>query len=191
VNKDISNLPFLQQLGRQINQRLLDAQRISFDCALSAQSLERIVQPTVTEDGQRAPALRLGQPRVMALLSALTSFGHIPHGFTNKALRKQVADLLGSDRTPYGTNQMSYDLRRLRSKGIIWRIPNSHRYQLTTYGRKVALFFTKLDARIFRQFLAAIDDSQPIPLPLAAAFEQVEQAVAELVNRAHLAPSAA
>jgi len=64
-------------------------------------------------------------------------------------------------------------------------------YQLTTYGRKVALFFTKLDSRIFRQFLAAIDDSQPIPLPLAAAFEQVEQAVAELVNRAHLAPSAA
>jgi hypothetical protein len=191
VNKDISNLPFLQQLGRQINRRLLDAQRISYDCVLSGQSLERIVQPTVTADGQRAPALRLGQPRVMALLSALTSFAHIPRGFTNKILRKQVADLLGSDSTPYGTNQMSYDLRRLRNKGIIWRIPDSYRYQLTTYGRKVALFFTKLDARIFRHFLAATDSSQPIPLPLALAFEQVEQAVTELVNHAHLAPSAA
>ena len=191
VNKGISNLPFLQQLGRQINRRLLDAQRISFDCALSGQSLERIVQPTVTEDGQRAPALRLGQPRVMALLSALTSFAHIPRGFTNKILRKQVADLLGSDHTPYGTNQMSYDLRRLRKKGIIWRIPSSYRYQLTTYGRKVALFFTKLDARVFRRFLAAIDDAQPVPLPLATAFEQVEQAVAELIDHAHLAPSAA
>ena len=191
VNKDISNLPFLQQLGRQINRRLLDAQRISYDCVLSGQSLARIVQPTVTADGQRAPALRLGQPRVMALLSALTSFAHIPRGFTNKILRKQVADLLGSDSTPYGTNQMSYDLRRLRNKGIIWRIPDSYRYQLTTYGRKVALFFTKLDARIFRHFLAATDSSQPIPLPLALAFEQVEQAVTELVNHAHLAPSAA
>jgi hypothetical protein len=191
VNKDISNLPFLQQLGRQINRRLLDAQRISYDCILSGQSLARIVLPTVTADGQRAPALRLGQPRVMALLSALTSFAHIPRGFTNRILRKQVADLLGPDGTPYGTNQMSYDLRRLRKKGIIWRIPSSYRYQLTTYGRKVALFFTKLDARIFRQFLAAIDDSQPIPLPLAAAFEQVEQAVAELIDHAHLAPSAA
>ena len=149
------------------------------------------MQPTVTEDGQRAPALRLGQPRVMALLSALTSFAHIPRGFTNRILRKQVADLLGPDGTPYGTNQMSYDLRRLRKKGIIWRIPSSYRYQLTTYGRKVALFFTKLDARIFRHFLAATDSSQPIPLPLALAFEQVEQAVTELVNHAHLAPSAA
>lgn len=191
IGKDISNLPFLQQLGRQINRRLLDAQRISYDCVLSAQSLNRIVQPTVTDDGQRAPALRLGEPRVMALLSALASFAHILNGFTNKTLREQVADLLGPDHTSYNTAQMSYDLRRLRLKGIIWRIPNSYRYQLTTYGRKVAVFFTKLDTRIFRQFLAALDPSQPIPLLLAVALEQVEQAVDQLVNHANLSPSAA
>ena len=191
VGKDISNLPFLQQLGRQINRRLLDAQRISYDCVLSAQSLARIVQPTATDDGQRAPALRWGEPRVMALLSALTSFVHIPHGFTNKTLREQVADLLGSDRASYGAAQMSYDLRRLRLKGMIWRIPDSYRYQLTTYGRKVALFFAKLETRVFRQFLAALDTSQALLSPLAAALEQVEQAVAQLVNHACFAPSAA
>jgi hypothetical protein len=191
IGKDISNLPFLQQLGRQINRRLLDAQHISYDCVLSAQSLERIVQPTITDDGQRAPALRLGQPRVMALLSALTSFVHIPMGFTNKTLREQVADLLDSDHKSYGAAQMSYALRRLRLKGIIWHIPDSYRYQLTTYGRKVAVFFAKLGTRIFRRFLAALDPTQPIPLPLAAALEQVEQAVAQLVNHANLSPSAA
>ncbi len=127
----------------------------------------------------------------MAVLNALTSLVHIPHGFTNQSLRQQVADLLGTHQAAYGSAQMSYDLRRLRLKGIIWRIPNSYRYQLTTYGRKVALLFTKLDARIFRQVFAAIDTSQPVPLPLATALEQVEQAVAELVNHAHLAPSVA
>ena len=68
---------------------------------------------------------------------------------------------------------------------------HSYRYQLTTYGRKVALFFTKSDARVFHQFLAAVDTPQPIPLPLAAAFEQIGQAIAELAKHAHLAPSAA
>jgi len=169
VGKDISNLPFLQQLGRQINRRLLDAQHISYDCVLSAPSLERIVQPTVTDDGQRAPALRLGQPRVMALLNALTSFVHIPHGFTNQSLRQQIADLLEPDQATYRAAQMSYDLRRLRLKGLIWRVPNSYRYQL---GRKVALLFSKLDARIFRRALAALDPSLPIPLPLTIALEQ-------------------
>jgi hypothetical protein len=191
VGKDISHLAFLQQLGRQINRRLLDAQRISFDCTLSAQSIERIVQPTVTPDGQRAPGLPLGQPRVMAMLNALTSFVHIPHGFTNQSLRQQVADLLGGDQVGYTVTQMSYDLRRLRLKGIIWRIPKSYRYQLTTYGRKVALLFSKLDTRIFRHLFAALDVSQLVPLPLAAALEQVEQAFAELVNHAQLAVSAA
>ncbi|MEJ5315338.1 MAG: hypothetical protein WHS45_13335 [Anaerolinea sp.] len=189
--KDITNLPFLQQLGRQINRRLLDAQHISYDCVLSAQSLERIVHPTVTDDGQRAPALRLGEPRVMALLSALTAFVHIPSGFTNHTLREQLADLLDADHQPYTAAQMSYDLRRLRLKGIIWRIPNSYRYQLTTYGRKVAVFFSKLETRVFRQFLAALDPAQPVPLPLASALEQVEQAVAQLVEYAHLSPAAA
>ena len=191
LGKDLSNLPFLQQLGRQTNRRLLDAQRISYDCVLSASSLERIVQPTVTADGQRVPALPLGQPRIMALLNALTSFEHIPHGFTNQTLRQQIADLLGSTPATYGTTQMSYDLRRLRLKGIIWRIPNSYRYQLTTYGRKVALLFSKLASRIFRPVLAALDPTQPIPLPLTAALDQLEQALAELVNHAYFGPAVA
>jgi hypothetical protein len=190
IGKDISNLPFLQQLGRQINRRLLDAQHISFNCVLSAQSLARIVQPTVTDDGQRASALRLGQPRVMAIFNALTSFVHIPHGFTNQTLRTQVADLLTSEMT-YSSTQMSYDLRRLRLKGFIWRIPNSYRYQLTTYGRKVALLFSKVAARVFRPALAALDPAQPLFTPVAEALQQLEQAIADLVNDAHLQPTLA
>jgi hypothetical protein len=62
VQKDISNLAFLQKLGRQINQRLQDAQHISFTCALSGQSLQRLVQPTVTDDG---PSLMtVNEPRL-------------------------------------------------------------------------------------------------------------------------------
>jgi len=190
IGKDISNLSFLQHVGRQINRRLLDAQQISFNCVLSEQSLARIVQPTVTDDGQRASALRLGQPRVMAILNALTSFVHIPHGFTNQTLRHQMADLLGSEPT-YGPAQMSYDLRRLRLKGFIWRIPNSYRYQLTTYGRQVALLFSKVAARVFRPALAALDPVQPLSTPVAEALQQLEQALADLVNEAHLQPALA
>ena len=58
-----------------------------------------------------------------------------------------------------------------------------------TRGRKVALLFSKLDARIFRRALAALDPSLPIPLPLATALEQVEQAIEALVNHAHLEPA--
>ena len=189
VNKDISNLPFLQQLGRQINRRLLDAQQVSFACTLSAQSLERLVLPTVNPDGQPAPALRLGQPRVMALLNALTSFAHIPQGLTNRSLRIQVADLLGLDPDRYTAAQMSYDLRRLRLKGIIWRLPDSYRYQLTTYGRQVALLLSKLHTRIFRPTFAALDPEQPLPSAFRDALLQLNRILDDLVDQAAIGVS--
>jgi hypothetical protein len=86
---------------------------------------------------------------------------------------------------------MSYDLRRLRLKGFIWRIPNSYRYHLTPYGRKVALLFSKVAARVFRPALAALDPAQPLSTPVAEALQQLELAIADLVNEAHLQPTLA
>jgi hypothetical protein len=186
VKKGLANLPYLQKLGREINRRLLDVQRVSHDCHLSQQSVERVVQPTVTPDGQRAPGLRFGQPRVMALFAALTLFVPATYGFTHRTLRPHVADLLGVDRETYTTHQMSYDLRRLRLKGIIWRVPHSHRYVLTPYGRKAALFFTRLQARVFRPGFATWDPADPIPGPLAQALEQVDREIDHLIDNAHL-----
>ncbi len=67
----------------------------------------------------------------------------------------RVADLQGSAHDQYTTGQLTYDLRRLRLKGIIWRVPSSQRYLLTPYGRKVAFFFTRLHARVFQPGFAA------------------------------------
>jgi hypothetical protein len=185
VRKDLANLPFLQRIGREINRRLLDVQRISHNCHLSQESVERVVLPTVTPDGQRAPGLRFGQSRTMALLAALTLFVHNTYGFRHPDLLPQVADLLGSD---YSAHQLTYDLRRLRLKGMIWRVPNSHRYLITPYGCKVALFFTRLHALVFRPGFAALDPSVPIPAPLAEALAAVEREVENLIDQAHVVP---
>jgi hypothetical protein len=82
-----------------------------------------VVQPAVTDDGKKAPGLKFGQPRVMALLAALTMFHHLLDGFRNHDLRKQVADLPGVTLSEYTLHQMTYDLRRLRLKGLIYRPP--------------------------------------------------------------------
>jgi hypothetical protein len=185
VGRLLVNLPFLQKIGREVNRRLLDVQRISHNCHLSQESVERVVQPTVTQDGQRAPGLRFGQARTMALLAALTLFVHYTCGFRHQAIRARVADLLGTDYSPH---QLSYDLRRLRLKGMIWRIPHSQRYLLTPYGLKVALFFTRLHARVFRPGFAAMDPAATIPSPLAKALTEVEREIENLIQDANLAP---
>jgi hypothetical protein len=79
----------------------------------------------------------------MALLACLCCHTHLFAGLTNKTLRALIAGLIPG----YNTRQMTYDLRRLRRKGFIQRIPHSQRYQLTSEGRRLAVFFTKCAAR--------------------------------------------
>jgi hypothetical protein len=167
VNKGLSNLPYLQKIGRQINRRLLEVERVSHNSGLSGDSIQRVVEPTVTEDGKKAPGLKFGQPRVMALLLAFTLFHHLIDGFRNHELRQHVADLLGVNIAEYTSNQMTYDLRRLRLKGLIYRPPGTNRYFVTPYGWKVARLFTRLETRVFRPAMAMFTSNDAVlPFPL-------------------------
>ena len=185
INKGISHLPYLQQIGRHINRRLLEVERVSHNCGLSADSIQRVVQPTVTEDGEKAPGLRFGNPRVMALFVALTLFQHLINGFRNRDLRQHVAALLGTGPEDYTLNQMTYDLRRLLRKGIIYRQQGTNRYFLTPHGWKVSRLFARLEARVFRPALAAFgDDVIGLPPPLRTALHRVDSELDALIEQA-------
>jgi hypothetical protein len=185
VNKGLSNLPYLRKIGREINRRLLEVERVSHNSGLSGDSIQRVVQPTVTDDGEKAPALKFGQPRVMALLMALTLFQHLIDGFHNRDLRALVADLLGVTSEQYTASQMTYDLRRLRLKGLIFRPPKTHRYFLTPYGWKIARLFTRLEARVFRPAVATFTGNDAVlPFPLRASLNRVDSQLDELIYAA-------
>ena len=65
-------------------------------------TLAQVTRPSTTADGLHAPALCFGDPRVMAILSALLLFCHVLAGFRNRDLVALVGSLL--DR-PYSARQ--------------------------------------------------------------------------------------
>jgi len=191
VNKGLANLPYLQKIGRQINRRLLEVERVSHNSGLSGDSIQRVVQPAVTEDGKKAPGLKFGQPRVMAVLLALTLFHHLIDGFRNQDLRQQVADLMGVTLAEYTPNQMTYDLRRLRLKGLIYRPPKTNRYFVTPYGWKVARLFSRLEARVFRPAMAMFTANDAVlPFSLRQALDRVDTQLDTLIYDAFPFPKA-
>jgi hypothetical protein len=117
----------------------------------------------------------------MALVGALCITLNAVTGFTNRSLRAQVAGLLGS---PYGPAQMTYDLRRLRRKGLIRRRPRSNSYALTADGVHVAIFYTKVYSRLLRPLLA--DDHPPASRELRQALRVVDTHLVAASDRAHL-----
>jgi hypothetical protein len=107
-------------------------------------------------------------------------------GLTNKSLRELIAGLIPG----YSARQMTYDLRRLRRKGLIRRVPRSQRYEITDHGRRIAAFFTKTYTRILNPALAELDPSLPDEIaqqsPLARAWHAYEHALDARINDAQL-----
>lgn len=181
----LEHLPELIAKTRDVNRRMLDTMRAGQGCVLASPAFERIAQPTLTEDGRRAPALRFGDPRVMALTGALTLALFSACGFTNKSLRALTARLLG---TAYSTSQMTYDLRRLRLNGLIQRIEGTHTYTLTPQGQRIAVFYSKLHQRLLRPLTAA--DQPQAPPDLRRAMTDIDRHVDDYINQARLKPTA-
>jgi hypothetical protein len=181
------HLDELQTKARDVNRRLLDTERVGQGCVLASPAFERVAQSTLTEDGRRSPALRFGDPRVMALLGALC-VGLNALGFTNRSLRAQVSHLLGVPTTGYTVNQASYDLARLRLNGLIERRPGTNTYHLTPDGQRVAIFYTKVHDRLLRPLIAA--DAPPAPVELRNAMRVVDRHVRGYTDHARLGNAA-
>ncbi len=130
------------------------------------------IETVVNDPGDLGVKRRVGhlgelRERVVALLGALSLTLHQLVPFANADLRSAVERLWGR---PYSSSQMSYDLRRLRAKGLIRRIERSHRYATTPEGTTVALLFTKSYQRFVRPLLAI--DAADAPATTAPAVRQ-------------------
>ncbi len=183
VGKRLKNLPHLREIGFGANRRLLEIQRLSCDCAIGEAAFTRIQRPAIVQ-GQRVSALRFGEPRTQALLGALVTFGLNARPFTAADFKPHLAQLL--DIPPAGLSQgrLSYELRRLRQRGLIERLPKTHRYRLTPFGLRVAVFYSRLHGHLFRPALSILMAGDvPAPSRLRAAFTAIDQVLADQAKR--------
>ncbi len=184
IGKRLSNLSALRQIGFQANRRLLDVQRISHDCTIGEATLREMNEPLVV-NGQRTSALRFTNEQVQALLMAMLVFRLLPRGFSNRELRNNWAPLHGKDPANITPGQMTYQLRRLRLRGLIDRIPKSHRYRVTDQGLRLALFCTRVYSRVLRPGLARIMDDAD-ESELGRSFRRLQQAMDAHVEAARI-----
>jgi hypothetical protein len=159
IGKGLGNLPALREIGFSANRRLLGVQRLDHDPIVGTRDLHDLTEPVITDQGSRIPGLPLGQTRSHALLSALLTFRTQIVGFTNRDLRMLTAELRGLDPATVTAGQATYDLRRLRSHGLIERRPHSNRYRVTDHGLRTAMLITRVHDRLLPTALAHQTDT--------------------------------
>jgi hypothetical protein len=164
VGRALPNLPRLRAMGDAINARMLTHERSGEEARLAGGELGDLVLPR-RAGNQRIPALRFGDPRVIALFAALVQLAFQAAGFRHAQLRRSVAALLGCGPEEYSRAQMTYDLSRLAAHRLIEREPGTHRYRVTDDGLRIAAFLSKLNDRIIAPVLARATAAAPPPHP--------------------------
>jgi hypothetical protein len=90
-------------------------------------------------------------------MHALVCFAHIAAGntFTTAELYPYVLAALEMSADQYSLASLRYDLRKLRAKDLVEKLPKSRRYRLRPQGYSICLVFLKLFERVYSPLTAA------------------------------------
>ena len=148
LRKGVADLHRLTQVSQAANDRYADALAAA-DCSESVATLaSRLTQP-VTHRSRRVRGLRPWPGGDLPLLRAVNEGDHLLNGFRNRDLRARLYAKPTDDHAEQRRRSARVGrlLRLLRAHGLIKKIPKTHRYQMTEFGRRVVTaLLTALDA---------------------------------------------
>ena len=163
VGKSVEHLPRLRQVMAAINERYLTTQQDVLETYIDRGHLARLREATVSPSGRRTPGLKLDDPRLLAVMQAVTRFVHLARGgsFRTRDLHQSAAEALGRTTETYRLGQLRYDLAKLRAKGLVLKVVGTQTYRLTEAGFRICVLFLKLFHRVYAPLTAAALD--PVP----------------------------
>jgi hypothetical protein len=153
LRKGVADISLRAQVSQEVNERLMDEVSTFSDQTPLTDLLAPYVRGR-TRQGRRVRALDIsGKDR--ELLQAIGDSNFAVSGITNVALRKKLCC------TPWGAGRtdkqlsarVSRHLRLLRDHGLIRKLPNRHRYQLTDKGRQLTTALNAMLATSTEQLL--------------------------------------
>lgn len=184
INKEIGNLPKVAKALRASNERFAEQQAEALNVEPDVALLEELAQSTM-KGARKVPGIRIDQDRVIRLLEVLMQSACAIGGLTSRELHQAVCELSGIDADTYTLNQLRYDLRKLVGHRLVERIKGSHRYLLTTKGRKVAAMMVLTRNRILRPVAGSLFGKKVNPnwkpaSKLQKAYREVDRAFSTL-----------
>jgi hypothetical protein len=138
MRKGIADLPRRAHLSQAANERYLEALAAVSDDATLSELTKDICRPVMYQ-GKRFRSLRLWEPHDLKLFETVTKGEFLISGFRNR----DIAQILFPEDCRSACDKksisaaVSYRLRILRAHGLIAKIQRTHRYRVTTKGRRI------------------------------------------------------
>ena len=182
IGRSLNNLSKLRTIGFSANRRLLGVQCAARDDIAGEDAFRRVHERITTPTGEQVAGLRFADSRVHALMHALIVLAVLPGVFRARQLRSQLGKQPASagKQTPGRT---TYDLRRLRVRGLIERIPGTTSYRITDLGLSTALAFVHAYDRVVAPGCSDTLADLGTTTPIRTAMKNLRDAWAQQGNR--------
>lgn len=109
--------------------------------------------PESSQVGQaRVGGVDLNKARMRAVVESVLALSLLPQGFSASDIAHRVRAVLGHTR--YTTSQAAYDLRKLRGKNLVSKLPRSRRYHAEPQSLRALAALLILRDQVIRPLLA-------------------------------------
>jgi hypothetical protein len=140
---------------QQILEQFLDNLYCMDASFVSDETLDQL--PTPSQVGQsRVGGIDMNKPRMRAVLKAALSLACSPDGFTVGNLAETVHSQLGATGSRYDARRAAYDIRKLRGKELIHKIPDSRCYTIPPQAIRTIAALVILREKVLRPILAGV-----------------------------------
>jgi hypothetical protein len=111
--------------------------------------------PTSSRVGRaRVGGIVINNPRMQAVIEAVTKFAAAPNGFRASDIAAQVREIMGYSEDTYTSRKAAYDLKKLRGKNVIRRVRKSRRYEIVPEGLRAVTALLVLREKVIKPVLA-------------------------------------
>ncbi len=131
---------------------VVQAAHLSF---IDGQQLDALAVPSV-RGTRRMAGVDLQKPRMRAVAEAVVALAAQPEGFTSEQLAQRLRQTQGRPLAGYRQRQAAYDLRKLRGKSLVERIPKSRCYRVRRPGIRTLAGLLVLREKVLKPLLAGL-----------------------------------
>jgi hypothetical protein len=142
--------PKIAEALRLIVERFLAVLRSVEACWVTDETLEQLPEPSQV-GAARVAGVDLNRPRTRAVLMAVLALSSRVREFRVEQLACSVTEILGR---PYGPRQASYDLKKLRGKGLIEKLKGTRRYECPADSLRTIMAVVVLREKVIKPILA-------------------------------------
>ena len=173
---------------RQILERFLGNLYCMDAAFVSDNTLDELPKPSQVGH-TRVGGIDMNKTRTRAVLSAALALAFSPDGFTAGQFAATVQSMQHDADLGYSARRAAYDLKKLRGKDLISKIPKSRRYRVPPPAIRTIGALVLLREKVLRPIRSAVRDQNTTPKPLNhseidAHYEAVRQNMLTLL--AHL-----